>query len=683
MNVIFNKCFSGFSSKVFNEACRFSSKPNIYKMTSFESMVYRKRDEHGQILSSVPKGEKEKVKGKALIYRSNIFIVIALFGAGWYIYRGKTFKQRGELDLPHRNIHKHENLVLEELSKKKRSHRIFGKCTSFQVQSRHFSLSSSQLIRKRSDNIFREQGLDPDQNLHANPVHLRSVIRGHNRDLNLSLQKTLRVSILGIPNSGKSTLVNALTKTCVRPVSKKAHTTRFNAKGVLTVLNTQIYTPGVVGKEEVQKFRLRGSLLTDPESSGMDADLFIVLQDVSNRYIREFINPEILKILCLYPEIPSILVLNKLDTIPTSKRIYNLIRKLSLDSLQGQRASTEIFKTKEHLISKYFSSPKNTSTQSLDGVIIKDLKGWPGFRDIFTISALNGTGVDKLRSYLLETSKPGPHLFPSEIKTDLDTRRFVKDIIKSKLLDFLPYDIPYLLDPIIDFWKLENEVLRICATINSTHPRITSQILRKHRLREIALSVEQDLQNFFETDVFLNINVQVLHVSVSSSFLTSLIFMLFYKKSSMKKVLFFPGPKGHSSTEIDTIVSELMKAKKSVDLCLYLLTNPTLVKVIMRLLSLGVTVRLIVDKSAESNATGSYVDKLRQLGVFVRMNYMEDIYLMHHKFAIIDRRTVIFGSFNWTKQAADGNKESLIITDDAELVNPFIKEFDKIWSEFS
>uniref|UniRef100_A0A0K2TEE5 Uncharacterized protein n=1 Tax=Lepeophtheirus salmonis TaxID=72036 RepID=A0A0K2TEE5_LEPSM len=120
MNVIFNKCFSGFSSKVFNEACRFSSKPtDIYKMTSFESMVYRKRDEHGQILSSVPKGEKEKVKGKALIYRSNIFIVIALFGAGWYIYRGKTFKQRGELDLPHRNIHKHENLVLEELSKKK------------------------------------------------------------------------------------------------------------------------------------------------------------------------------------------------------------------------------------------------------------------------------------------------------------------------------------------------------------------------------------------------------------------------------------------------------------------------------------------------------------------------------------------------------------------------------------
>uniref|UniRef100_A0A0K2TDZ2 GTPase Era, mitochondrial n=1 Tax=Lepeophtheirus salmonis TaxID=72036 RepID=A0A0K2TDZ2_LEPSM len=449
--------------------------------------------------------------------------------------------------LPHMKIHlcntnTYKSCVLMMMSSKyMQSHRIFGKCTSFQVQSRHFSLSSSQLIRKRSDNIFREQGLDPDQNLHANPVHLRSVIRGHNRDLNLSLQKTLRVSILGIPNSGKSTLVNALTKTCVRPVSKKAHTTRFNAKGVLTVLNTQICfidTPGVVGKEEVQKFRLRGSLLTDPESSGMDADLFIVLQDVSNRYIREFINPEILKILCLYPEIPSILVLNKLDTIPTSKRIYNLIRKLSLDSLQGQRASTEIFKTKEHLISKYFSSPKNTSTQSLDGVIIKgydglvnliksetdsikkrilindlvkDLKGWPGFRDIFTISALNGTGVNKLRSYLLETSKPGPHLFPSEIKTDLDTRRFVKDIIKSKLLDFLPYDIPYLLDPIIDFWKLENEVLRICATINSTHPRITSQILRKHRLREIALSVEQDLQNFFETDVFLNINVQVLH----------------------------------------------------------------------------------------------------------------------------------------------------------------------------
>ena len=58
-----------------------------------------------------------------------------------------------------------------------------------------------------------------------------------------------------------------------------------------------------------------------------------------------------------------------------------------------------------------------------------------------------------------------------------------------------------------------------------------------------------------------------------------------------------------------------------------------------------------------------------------------DGYLMHHKFAIIDDRVLITGSFNWTMQAIIGNKENLIITSDPRLVQPFVREFKKIWAQ--
>ena len=87
--------------------------------------------------------------------------------------------------------------------------------------------------------------------------------------------------IAGIPNAGKSTLVNKLVGGNACPHSKKAHTTRFSTRAVLTEGNIQLVfsdTPGVVKPKEVKKFKLEQSLVSNPVESAKSSDLIVVLQ---------------------------------------------------------------------------------------------------------------------------------------------------------------------------------------------------------------------------------------------------------------------------------------------------------------------------------------------------------------------------------------------------------------------
>ena len=92
---------------------------------------------------------------------------------------------------------------------------------------------------------------------------------------------TKHIFIAGIPNAGKSTLVNKLVGGNACPHSKKAHTTRFSTRAVLTEGDTQLVfsdTPGVVKPKEVKKFKLEQSLVSNPVESAKSADLIVVLQ---------------------------------------------------------------------------------------------------------------------------------------------------------------------------------------------------------------------------------------------------------------------------------------------------------------------------------------------------------------------------------------------------------------------
>ncbi|XP_023575578.1 GTPase Era, mitochondrial isoform X2 [Octodon degus] len=126
--------------------------------------------------------------------------------------------------------------------------------------------------------------------------------------------RILRVVFLGAPNAGKSTLSNQLLGRQVFPVSKKVHTTRRQALGVITEKETQLIlldTPGIISSAKQKRHHLELSLLEDPWKSMESADLVVVLVDVSDKWTRNQLSPQVLQCLTQFSQVPSILVLNK------------------------------------------------------------------------------------------------------------------------------------------------------------------------------------------------------------------------------------------------------------------------------------------------------------------------------------------------------------------------------------
>ncbi|XP_014472364.1 PREDICTED: mitochondrial cardiolipin hydrolase [Dinoponera quadriceps] len=128
------------------------------------------------------------------------------------------------------------------------------------------------------------------------------------------------------------------------------------------------------------------------------------------------------------------------------------------------------------------------------------------------------------------------------------------------------------------------------------------------------------------------------------------------------------------------IIDLLGSATHTLDVCIFSLTCQFLREAIFAARERGVGVRFITNDSTMTNA-----------GTTVLKYFLEDIriqcrdspiYLMHHKFCVIDNRILITGSANWTLSAFFGNCENIIITDDSEIVQKFQDEFTKLWCHF-
>merc|ERR1712150_19678 len=143
---------------------------------------------------------------------------------------------------------------------------------------------------------------------------------------------------------------------------------------------------------------------------------------------------------------------------------------------------------------------------------------------------------------------------------------------------------------------------------------------------------------------------------------------------------------------LERLLYYISKATKTIDVCVFLVTSEPLTKCIIDKLYQGIKVRLIVDGTTYESED-SQVPKFVAAGACVISNWGEipsgdngitsgDL-LMHHKFAVIDNNIVISGSFNWTFSAAMKNNENIIITSMKEVVNPFVKEFEKLWEKFA
>ncbi len=138
---------------------------------------------------------------------------------------------------------------------------------------------------------------------------------------------------------------------------------------------------------------------------------------------------------------------------------------------------------------------------------------------------------------------------------------------------------------------------------------------------------------------------------------------------------FSPGDK-----PLRKILGLLGSARKSVDICVFTITDDRIANAILEVKHRGVRVRIVSDDD-KSFDRGSDIRRLGEAGVAVRVD--RSPHHMHHKFALFDEVTLLTGSYNWTRSAANHNLENVIVTADSRLVGSFHDMFERLWADLA
>ena len=224
------------------------------------------------------------------------------------------------------------------------------------------------------------------------------------------------VALIGAPNVGKSTLVNALVGAKVTIVSRKVQTTRALIRGIVIEDNAQIIlvdTPGIFSP----KRRLDRAMVSTAWSGAHDADLVCVLLDAKTG-IDEEAEAILAKAASVNHE--KILVINKVDLVQREKL-------LALAQAANERMP---------------------------------------FAKTFMIAAISGDGVDDIRSTLAEMVPPGPFLYPEDQMSDAPMRHLAAEITREKIYRKLHQELPYQSTVETDKWEeRKDKSVRIEQTI--------------------------------------------------------------------------------------------------------------------------------------------------------------------------------------------------------------------------
>jgi GTP-binding protein Era len=223
-------------------------------------------------------------------------------------------------------------------------------------------------------------------------------------------------ALIGAPNVGKSTLVNALVGSKVTIVSRKVQTTRALIRGIVIENNAQIIlvdTPGIF----LPKRRLDRAMVSTAWSGAHDADLVCMLLDAKSG-IDEEADAILAKLASVAHK--KILVLNKIDLVPREKL-------LALARAANDRLA---------------------------------------FEQTFMISALSGDGVDDLRRTLAAMVSPGPFHYPEDQMSDAPMRHLAAEITREKIFRQLHQELPYQSTVETDSWtERKDKSVRIEQTI--------------------------------------------------------------------------------------------------------------------------------------------------------------------------------------------------------------------------
>jgi GTP-binding protein Era len=270
------------------------------------------------------------------------------------------------------------------------------------------------------------------------------------------------VALIGAPNAGKSTLLNALVGSKVTIVSHKVQTTRALIRGITIVGQSQLIfvdTPGIFAP----KRRLDRAMVTTAWSGAHEADLVGVLIDARKGLDED--NEAILERLAEVKQ-PAILILNKVD----------LVAKEVLLTL-AQRANDKA-----------------------------------RFEATFMISALSGDGVADLKRWLAGRVPPGPWLYPPDQMSDAPIRQLAAEITREKLFERLHQELPYHATVETEQWKdLRGNAVRIEQTIYVERESQRKIVLGKGgaAIKAIGESSRREIEKITEGKVHLFLFVKV------------------------------------------------------------------------------------------------------------------------------------------------------------------------------
>ncbi len=270
------------------------------------------------------------------------------------------------------------------------------------------------------------------------------------------------VSILGRPNAGKSTLLNALVGGKLAIVSEKPQTTRTAIEGVVNLKDAQVVfldTPGIHTSGSLLNQRMMDSVRT----SLADRDLLLYLGDCTARF-----GPEDVQALELLRGVstPAFLLLTKIDRLSD--------KRLLLPRIEQFKAVRE-------------------------------------FAEYIPISAVSGVGLDRLREVIVASLPEGPAYFPPDYLTDQPERFLGAELIRERILRETRAEVPHAVAVVVDEWKDQPKLLRISATIYVERAGQKAIVIgaKGATLKKIGTLARHEMETMFSRKIFLELFVKV------------------------------------------------------------------------------------------------------------------------------------------------------------------------------